>query len=98
MAPHPTATGFPDYSHEELVADMGAALFSAETTLENQAAYVASWLETLEEDSQAVIIAAGACAVSGGPDPRAAAASGCENRRPQSRDCTTSHSPSAHTS
>ena len=42
---------------------MGAALLCAEadiacTTLENQAAYVASWLKVLEEDSRAVVIAA----------------------------------------
>jgi antirestriction protein ArdC len=55
--------GSPDYSREELVAEMGAALLCAEAgiscaTLENQAAYVAGWLKVLEEDSRAVIIAA----------------------------------------
>jgi antirestriction protein ArdC len=55
--------GSPDYSREELVAEMGAALLCAEggiscATIDNQAAYVAGWLETLAEDSRAVVVAA----------------------------------------
>jgi antirestriction protein ArdC len=55
--------GSPDYSREELVAEMGSALLCAEAgiscaTLENQAAYVAGWLKVLEQDSRAVIFAA----------------------------------------
>ena len=55
--------GSADYSREELVAEMGAALLCAEggiscATIENQAAYVAGWLKCLEEDSRAVVIAA----------------------------------------
>jgi antirestriction protein ArdC len=55
--------GSPDYSREELVAEMGSALLCAEAgiscaTLENQAAYVAGWLKVLEEDSRAVVFAA----------------------------------------
>jgi antirestriction protein ArdC len=55
--------GSADYSREELVAEMGAALLCAEggiscATIENQAAYVAGWLKCLEEDARAVVIAA----------------------------------------
>lgn len=55
--------GSADYSREELVAEMGAALLCAEggiscTTIENQAAYVAGWLKSLEDDARAVVIAA----------------------------------------
>lgn len=55
--------GSPDYSREELVAEMGSALLCAESgiacaTVENQAAYVAGWLKTLKEDARAVVIAA----------------------------------------
>jgi antirestriction protein ArdC len=55
--------GSADYSREELVAEMGAALLCAEggiacATIDNQAAYVAGWLKALAEDSRAVVIAA----------------------------------------
>jgi antirestriction protein ArdC len=55
--------GSADYSREELVAEMGAALLCAEggiscATIDNQAAYVAGWLKCLEEDARAVVIAA----------------------------------------
>jgi antirestriction protein ArdC len=55
--------GSPDYSREELVAEMGSALLCARSgiscvTIENQAAYVAGWLKTLQADARAVVIAA----------------------------------------
>lgn len=55
--------GSGDYSREELVAEMTAAFLCAEsgilpTTLENSAAYIASWVKVLKGDSKAVVIAA----------------------------------------
>lgn len=55
--------GDKEYSREELVAEMGAAFMCAacgieRTTLENSAAYIASWLKVLREDQKAVVIAA----------------------------------------
>jgi antirestriction protein ArdC len=51
------------YSREELCAEMGAAFLSGycgieNRTINNSAAYVASWLETLKNDSRLVLIAA----------------------------------------
>jgi antirestriction protein ArdC len=55
--------GSPNYSREELVAEMGSALLCARAgiscaTIENQAAYIAGWLKTLQADARAVVIAA----------------------------------------
>ena len=52
------------YSREELVAEMSAAFLAArcgiETrTLDNSAAYIASWLRVLRGDSRLVVVAAG---------------------------------------
>jgi antirestriction protein ArdC len=47
------------YAREELVAEMGAAMLAAvhgiETSFENSAAYVASWLRALKDDASLVI-------------------------------------------
>ncbi len=55
--------GCGDYSHEELVAEMGAAMLAAqagtdENVFDNSASYVASWLHRLEDDKKLVIPAA----------------------------------------
>lgn len=55
--------GSPDYSREELVAEMGAAFLCGvcqieNKTIDNSAAYVASWLKVLKGDPKLVIIAA----------------------------------------
>jgi antirestriction protein ArdC len=51
------------YGREELIAEMGAAFLCAETGIEstqnNSAAYLASWIKTIKEDPRAVIVAAG---------------------------------------
>ena len=59
----PQPFGTPDYSREELVAEMTAAFLCGEcgiapATLENSAAYLAGWTKVLKEDSKAVVIAA----------------------------------------
>jgi antirestriction protein ArdC len=50
------------YSREELVAELGSAFLSGycgiENTVSNSAAYIASWLEALKNDSRLVLIAA----------------------------------------
>jgi len=51
------------YSREELVAEMGAAFLSGycgieNRTINNSAAYLASWLKALKEDSRMVLVAA----------------------------------------
>lgn len=55
--------GTHDYGREELVAEMTAAFLAAEcgieTTTENTAAYLASWVKTIREDTKAVVVAAG---------------------------------------
>jgi len=56
--------GSKDYSKEELVAEMGAAFLCGVTgietaTIENSAAYVASWLKALRDDVTLVVKAAG---------------------------------------
>jgi antirestriction protein ArdC len=61
----PPPFGSPDYSREELVAELGAAYLCANagisnTTLENSAAYLAGWLKVLRSDNRAVVLAAGA--------------------------------------
>jgi antirestriction protein ArdC len=55
--------GSPVYSKEELVAEMGAAYLCAEAgistaVIENQAAYVAGWLNKLRDDRKLLIHAA----------------------------------------
>lgn len=57
--------GSPDYSKEELIAEMAAAFLCAEggitpATIENQAAYLQGWLSKLKGDNHLVIAAAGA--------------------------------------
>lgn len=57
------AFGSPDYSKEELIAEMGAAFLCAvagiEThTLDNAAAYIAGWLRALRDDTRLVVGAA----------------------------------------
>ena len=53
-----------NYSQEELVAEMTAAFLLAEARIdsdsltENSAAYVASWLKALRNDSKLVVLAA----------------------------------------
>jgi antirestriction protein ArdC len=59
------AFGSPDYSREELVAEIGSAFLCEFTGIstpklaQNQAAYVAGWLKILKEDNKAVVWAAG---------------------------------------
>lgn len=58
-----THFGDKHYSKEELVAEMGAAFLSghagiAPATLENSAAYLASWLKVLKADNKLVVQAA----------------------------------------
>lgn len=59
----PRKFGDTAYAREELVAEMGAAFLCAacgieRATLENSAAYIASWLKALRNDPKAVVIAA----------------------------------------
>ena len=61
----PPPFGTPDYSREELVAELGSAFLSAQAgisnvTLENSAAYIAGWLRVLKTDRRAVVFAAAA--------------------------------------
>lgn len=61
----PAAFGSHTYGREELVAQMTAAFLSAEVgifedTAENDAAYLNAWIRTIQEDSRAVVVAAGA--------------------------------------
>ncbi len=55
--------GDPNYSREELVAEMGAAMLCgvtgiAQVTVQNSAAYIASWLNKLRGDKRLVVQAA----------------------------------------
>jgi antirestriction protein ArdC len=57
--------GSPDYSKEELVAEMAAAFLCGRAgihpaVIENQAAYIQGWLNRLKNDKKLVITAAGA--------------------------------------
>lgn len=56
--------GSPDYSREELVAELGSAFLCAEAginnTLENSAAYLQGWLDVLKADSRLIVTAASA--------------------------------------
>ena len=59
----PPPFGTPDYSREELVAELGAAFLCARAgisnlTIENSAAYIAGWLRVLRTDKRAVVLAA----------------------------------------
>ena len=55
--------GTSDYAREELVAEMGAAMLCAVAgieckTLDNSAAYIATWLKRLKTDSKLIVKAA----------------------------------------
>lgn len=57
--------GSPDYSREELIAEMGAAFLSAvagieSETLDQSASYLQSWIDVLKGDQRLVVSAAGA--------------------------------------
>jgi antirestriction protein ArdC len=59
----PAAFGDQDYSKEELVAELGAAMLCSlagieDTTIDNSAAYIQSWINQLENDSRLIIHAA----------------------------------------
>ena len=61
----PRPFGTPDYSREELIAEMGAAMLGgvsgiAPSVIENQAAYLQGWINVLKGDKKLVIAAAGA--------------------------------------
>jgi len=60
----PTPFGTPDYSREELVAEMAAAFLCGEADIEvnvpQHAAYIASWLKVLRDDRKLVVQAAAA--------------------------------------
>ena len=55
--------GSPDYSREELVAEIGAVFLKAETGMnngiDNAAAYIKNWWEKIKEDKGSLITAAG---------------------------------------
>ena len=58
------AFGSPQYSREELIAEMGATFLCGQAGIENaivdnSAAYIASWLKRLRSDSRLVVQAAG---------------------------------------
>lgn len=60
----PKPFGSPDYSREELLAEMGAAFLSAHAgiapvTLKNSTAYIRGWLKVLKNDKRLLIHAAG---------------------------------------
>lgn len=57
-----TEFGSPPYSFEELVAEIGACYLEsltgiAETEMDNNAAYIAGWLERLENDDHFIVLA-----------------------------------------
>lgn len=57
--------GSPDYSKEELIAEMGAAFLSAEAGIEpqvvdNAASYLQGWVNALKGDKKLVVTAGGA--------------------------------------
>ena len=59
----PRAFGDPDYSREELVAEMGAAFLCGHcgidnATLDQSAAYLKGWIDVLQGDSRLVVTAA----------------------------------------
>lgn len=55
--------GTHDYGREELIAEMTSAFLAAEcgieVTMENSAAYLNAWIETIRQDEKAVVVAAG---------------------------------------
>ncbi|MEI4920200.1 zincin-like metallopeptidase domain-containing protein, partial [Klebsiella pneumoniae] len=58
------AFGDENYSKEELIAEIGAAMMCAvcgidNTTIENSAAYINGWLRALKEDQRLIVQAAG---------------------------------------
>ncbi len=60
---HVAPFGSPDYSREELVAEMGAAFLCGHCsieagTIENSAAYIGGWLRKLRDDRRLVVVAA----------------------------------------
>lgn len=60
---HSHAFGSEDYSREELVAELGSAMLCAvggiaPRTVENSAAYIASWLRVLKSEPKMVVVAA----------------------------------------
>jgi antirestriction protein ArdC len=59
----PAAFGSKNYAREELIAEMGAAYLCAITgiahsTIENSAAYIQGWRDTISKDSKLVVLAA----------------------------------------
>lgn len=60
----PTPFGTPDYSREELVAEMGAAFLCGEAGIDvnypQHAAYLDSWMKALRDDAKLLVQAAGA--------------------------------------
>jgi antirestriction protein ArdC len=60
-----TGFGTHTYGREELIAEMGTAFLAGEAgilpaTVDNNAAYCASWIKAIREDKRAIIVAAGA--------------------------------------
>jgi len=60
---NPAPFGSPDYSREELIAELGASFLCSEAgiappVIENQAAYLAGWLKALKSDRRAIVVAA----------------------------------------
>ena len=60
---NPAPFGSPDYSREELVAEMGAAFLTGEagildTQIEQTAAYIDGWLKKLKDDRKLIVMAA----------------------------------------
>jgi antirestriction protein ArdC len=58
-----TGFGSEDYSHEELIAEIGSAFLCGKAgiearTVENSASYIAGWLKSLRDDVKLVVIAA----------------------------------------
>jgi antirestriction protein ArdC len=59
----PTYFGSHDYSQEELVAEFGASMLCAvssieQSTIENNAAYIQGWLKVLKNDKKLLVLAA----------------------------------------
>jgi len=59
----PAAFGSKSYAKEELVAEMGAAYLCgisgiAQATIENSAAYIKGWRDTISQDPKLVVMAA----------------------------------------
>jgi antirestriction protein ArdC len=65
LDPRPPPFGSPDYSKEELVAEMGAAFLSAvagisPVTIEQSAAYIDGWRKKLRDDKKLIVSSAAA--------------------------------------